>query len=277
MLNEMNFGDHFICDAINDGLPLCCVTSTDNFLLHDNGIYKGSIIISPLPRAQGVLQKLSELKRQGVGVIIYGAENELSKIDDAYGFEKIDIQGSVSAIRNVLAKYGYVIEYNKKAMDTKPPTLAISKHDNALFFSAYNANTTTDTKLKLPQGAPILCGMEAEIVDGCSVYHFARGEHRECRIFVEQEDGVISCREAPPKSTRYRRAICIRGLKNATVRLFSEKTCECAVSTIKTSYTPIYDERFTPAYDEVYGPYLKGENVSGEIYFMIGYKNTAKE
>jgi HD-GYP domain-containing protein (c-di-GMP phosphodiesterase class II) len=31
----------------------------------------------------------------------------------------------------------------KKAEDVKPPTIGIARHDNALFFSVYNANTTT--------------------------------------------------------------------------------------------------------------------------------------
>lgn len=276
LLSEMNFGDNFIRDAINDGLPLCCVTSTDNFLLHDNAIYNRSVVISPVPENPSVLEKLGELREQGIGVIIYGTSEKLCAINETYNFEKIDVKDDTNAIRQAVGRYGYLTEFIKKGDKVKPPTLAIARHDNAMFFSVYNSNTTTDTKFKFPLGAPVLCGMETEIVDGCSVYHFTRGEHRECRIFVEQADGVISCREAPPKSTRYRRAIRISGLKNATVRLFSENGCESAVSTTKTSYTPVYDDRFTRVYDETYGYYLKGENVSGEIYFLIGNKNSAK-
>ena len=149
--------------------------------------------------------------------------------------------------------------------------MGIVRHDNALFFSVYNANTTTDTHLKFPLGAPILCGAEAEMIDGKSSYRFSRGEHRECRIFVEQDSGVISCREAPPVNVRYRRAIKITGLKDATVCLFSEKDCESTVSIARsTNYTPEFDPRFTTVYDEKYGTYLKGEHIDGTIWFLIG-------
>ena len=44
LLREMNLGDSFIMNAINDGLPLCCVCSTDNFKSHRDAVYKKSII-----------------------------------------------------------------------------------------------------------------------------------------------------------------------------------------------------------------------------------------
>ena len=111
------------------------------------------------------------------------------------------------------------------------------------------------------------------MVDGRSSYRFSRGEHRECRIFVDQKDGVISCREAPPVNAKYRRAIKITGLKDATVCLFSEKDCESAVSIARsTDHTPEFDPRFTIVCDPIYGEYLMGEHIDGAIYFLIGRK-----
>ena len=275
LLKEMNLGDNFICDAINDGLPLCCVTATDYFLKHDAFLYDKSIIISPVPVCESVLNKLIELSQRGIGVVIYGTNDKLREIRDIDAFIKIDVQSAPSAIRECLDKYGYTVDFIKKDSTAKPPTLSLHRYDNAMMLSAYNVNTTTDTRLRSPLGAPVLCGMETEIRDGHAIYHFARGEHRECRVYVEQSEGVISCREAPPKSMRFRRALKITGLKNATVRLFSERGCECAVTTIKTSYTPIFDERFEYTYDETYGWHMKGENISGDIYFLIGHRSTA--
>ena len=151
--------------------------------------------------------------------------------------------------------------------------MAISRKNNALLFSVYNSNTTTDAILKFPLGAPILIGCEAEMLDGKSAYRFSRGEQRECRVFVEQNDGYVSCREAPPVNARYRRAIRVNGLKDATVRLFPEKGCECAVSTADNNLTPKYDSRFKLVRDEN-GTYLLGEHVNGRIHFLIGHKNT---
>ncbi|MBQ3017542.1 MAG: hypothetical protein IJD89_01225, partial [Clostridia bacterium] len=71
----------------------------------------------------------------------------------------------------------------------------------------------------------------------------------------------------------YRRAIKITGLKDATVFLFPEKGCESVVSIAEyTDYTPKPDTRFKVVDDETYGNYFKGEHISGDIYFLIGYK-----
>ena len=271
LLREMNLGDNYVCEAINNGLPLSCVVSTDNFLKHGVTVYKKSILISPVPENPQVLEKLAAFGGSGLGVLMYGTKEKLQSVDSFEGLVKIDVKESPSRLREALSEFGYNIAFTKKAEDVKPPTIGIARHNNALFFSVYNANTTTDTHFKFPLGAPILCGAEAEMVDGTSSYRFSRGEHRECRIFATQSDGIISCREAPPVNARYRRAIKITGLKDATVCLFPEKGCESAVSIAKlTDHTPEYDTRFSTVNDAVYGNYLKGEHVNGSIFFLIG-------
>ena len=277
LLREMNLGDHLICDAINDGVPLCCVASTDNFLRHDMELYRRSVVISPVPVEKAVLQKLTRLAANGIGVLIYGSAEMLEGIPEHENVIKMDAANGVQQFREALAAFGYEIVFAKKEENVKPPTMAVSRHDNALMFSVYNSNTTTDTLLRFPLGAPVLIGMEAEMTGGRSVYRFGRGEHRECRAFIEQADGVISCREAPPVNARYRRAIRIRGLKDATVRLFGEKGCECAVSVARsTDVTPEFDERFRWGQDERYGSYLEAEHITGSIYFLIGHEGSGK-
>ncbi len=275
LLREMNLGDNYICNAINNGLPLCCVVSTDNFLLHNADIYKNSILISPVPENPAVLEKLIAFSKQGIGILMYGTKEKLLSVIDFDNLTKLDVENDANLLRKALSARGYEISYTRKSEDVKPPTMAISRHDNALFFSVYNSNTTTSTHLKCPLGAPILCGTEAEMIDGKSSYRFNRGEHRECRIFIKQADGVISCREAPSVNARYRRAIKLEGLNDATVYLFSENGCESAVSTAKvTDFTPEYDSRFTTVHDEAYGTYLKGEHIDGKIYFLMGHRKS---
>jgi len=275
LLREMNLGDNYICNAINDGLPLCCVVSADNFLKHGADVYKKSILISPVPENPAILDQLASFAKQGVGVLVYGTKEKLQAIGDYAGLVKLDVEKNANDMRKALSAFGYEIAFTKKEEGIKPPTMGIARHDNALFFSVYNANTTTDTHLTFPLGAPILCGTEAEMIDGRSSYRFSRGEHRECRIFVNQDSGVISCREAPPVNARYRRAIKITGLKDATVCLFSEKGCESAVSIAKsTDRTPEFDPRFTTVYDEKYGAYLKGEHIDGTVRFLIGHQTS---
>lgn len=271
MLKEMHRGDTYIADAINDGFPLCCVVSTDNFLKHSIDVYQKSVLISPVPENAAVLQKLKMFSAQGIGVIVYGSEEKLNTLSSTKGLVMVDIEKDTACAREALRSFGYHIDFSKKSATQKPPTLGIARHENGLFFSVYNANTTTDAHLKLPLGAPVLCGCETELVNGNATYRFSRGEHRECRVLVEQENGVISCREEPPVNVRYRRVIRLEGLNDATVRLFPETGCECIVALKKlTDYTPEPDARFHVVNDESYGTYLEGEHVSGRIYFSMG-------
>ena len=271
LLREMNLCDSFIMDAINDGFPLCTVASTDNFKRHSLDIYKSSILVSPVPEEKEIFDKLCTVSEAGIPVLIYGTEKKLITVGKHNNLHLINIEENVSKMREILSELGYHISFTKKEETVKPPTMAIARRDNALFFSVYNSNTTTESHLHFPFGAPILCGTDAEMKDGRSSYRFGRGEHRECRVFAEQKEGVISCREAPPINARYRRAIKICGLSDATVRLFSEKGRECAVSVAEnTDFTPVYDTRFVKVRDGICGEYLCGEHISGNIYFLIG-------
>ena len=272
LLREMNLGDNFISGAINDGFPLCCVASTDNFLHHDVSVYKKSTLISPAPESREMLEKLRAFANDGIGVIIYATEARLNEIPDFCNLTKINIEKeSAAALREAAEHYGWRIRHAKKVDGIKPPTIAISRFENAHFISAYNPNTTTDTYLRTPLGAPILLGCEAELKDGFASYRFARSEHRECRVYVEQQNGIISCREQAPGNNYYRRAILIKGLKDATVRLFGEPDCPIAASNSKSKlYRFVLDERFCEVEDEVYGKHLLGEHIDGDIYFIMG-------
>ena len=272
LLREMNLGDNFICDAINDGLPLCCVTSTDNFLRHGVSVYKKSTLISPAPESRETLEKLVSFAKEGIGVIIYATEARLNGIPDFPNLTKINTEkDSASALREAAERYGWYVRHDKKAEGIKPPTIAVSRFENAHLISAYSANTTTDTYLRTPLGAPILLGCETELKDGFSSYRFARSEHRECRVFVDQQSGVVSCREQAPGNNYYRRAILIRGLKDATVRLFGEPDCPIAASSSKSKlYRFVLDERFREVEDETYGKHLLGEHIDGDLYFIMG-------
>ena len=265
VLNEMNEGDNFICDAINGGFPLCCVTSTDAFLKQDLSLYKNSIIISPAPMSKAVADKLKDFG----AVIYYGSKEALAEAEGI----KVFTDDCVSALLDAIKNFGYEIKYQCKKDTLKPPTLAVSKSDGAFFFNVYNSNTTSDAYFKFPLGAPILLGGETELINGFSTYRFNRAEHRECRIFVKQENGVISCREAAPVNTRYRRKIKVDGLNDATVYFFPETDYEKGMmatdGTRNSDTTPFVDERFVTVRDEKYGTYLVGEHISGAYYFCI--------
>lgn len=124
-----------------------------------------------------------------------------------------------------LSELGYSVVF-EGPVGQKLPVLTVHRHNNAYLFSLYSASTTVKTGLRFPLGAPILDAYDAVLEEGYATYHFPKSERRECRVFVEQESGVVSCREYPPASARWRRRIRIEGLKNATVRILGEEYCK---------------------------------------------------
>ncbi len=269
MLNEMYRGDTFVSEAINRGLPLTTVVSSDNFLRHPLSLYTSSVIISPVQPTPAVTAKLAAFAAAGGRVISYGTAAALAGAPA--GAVTVQTEGAPDALREALETFGLRIRFVMREGAPKPPTLTVSRHDNALIFSVYNADTTTDTLLSFPLGAPILSGGETAIENGFSRYRFARAEHRECRVFVQQADGVVSLHEAPPVNAAFRRRVRLSGLSDATVCFFPETY---AVDTQKISRvpfpdeTPVWDDRWQRVDDPVHGCYYRAEHITGEIHFL---------
>lgn len=174
-------------------------------------------------------------------------------------------------MRDALAKLGYCISFQKENPESKSPVIMVSRRDNAFVFSTYAPNTTVKTKLKFPLGAPLLMGYEAKLENGFSSYTFPRAEHRECRVFVEQDGGVVSCRELPPVSYQMRRRIEVRGLENATVRFFAERYCTDNINILVNSDYPYFvGEDFEGRYvTDRNGTYYEADNITGNIVFSM--------
>ncbi len=160
--------------------------------------------------------------------------------------------------------------------------MTINRSNNGYWFSVYNSATTTETLLKFPQGAPILCGGETLLTDGYATYHFTRAEHRECRIFVKQRSGLISVTERPPVSAYNRRSFRVCGLEDAEVIYYPEQYCidhaRVAISDGHgtTNWTPIYTDAFKKVHDPKYGNYYKAEHVTGEFIFHMPRREFCK-
>lgn len=125
-----------------------------------------------------------------------------------------------SLMRYSLNSFGYSIVYNKPNRDVRNPVNCISKNNNGYYFAGYVPNQTVEQILKLPQGAPIFTGMETRLRNGYATYRFPKSWSKECRVFIEQEEGIVACREMAPVEFKVGRKIGITGLKNATVRVY---------------------------------------------------------
>ncbi len=274
-LSEMYFADSFICGEINRGFPLNCVVSTGNFNGHDTKLYSGKILIAPAAAADACREKLLECAKNGARVIIYGSRSVLDGVLCGNALaeyaDTVDISGG--SLIDVVKKYGYTFEWGKSRYALPngvcEHAMTVNRSDNAYMFSVYNRNTTVDCSLRLPEGAPLLLGYEAEISDGKAKYHFPRSAHKECRIFIDkQNEGVVSARETAPVSVFMRRRIVVLGLRNADLYFFPETYCAKYVKAGPTGAggdnDPVYFEN-AEYLDTPNGSCLKLSNISGGV------------
>ena len=175
--------------------------------------------------------------------------------------------------RYALARLGFEVSFKKENAGQRSPVIMCSRSDNAYIFSTYSPDTTVDVRMKFPLGAPILMGYETKLDKGRSTDRFPRAEHRECRVFVEQKEGILSCRECAPVDHIMRRRIELHGLKNATVRFFAEDKYKDGIDIrLNSEYPHIISEKLTAEYV----PYAKGgyyelKGVTGSLLFSMHF------
>lgn len=180
-----------------------------------------------------------------------------------------------------LEHFGWSVKQHNKgdyngcyAKYIKNTGIMLHRSNGAFVFSTFSNNTTSEVDLKLPYGAPILDGYETYMENGCASYHFPKSEHKECRVFVEQDCGVVSCKEMPPVSAVYRRRFFVEGLKNATVRIFGEEYCKDDFSVLLNSnmnfhtISEKFDGGFVKNGNDVY---FEARNVSGRLTVSMPY------
>lgn len=309
LLPEMYFGDTFLQNALNQGLPLSGVVSADYLAGQNMEIYGQTILLTPAAGLdQPALDSLNTFANMGGKIITYGSKSAL----DAFPVPcaKVDINGDATPLFDALAECGYVIRFMNRRGEltggsanglpcdvprrtedvngpeglfvsgrriSHLPTMTVHRHDNALMYSVYNRDTTLETHLSTPLGAPILNGFDAWLENACAVYTFDRCEHRECRVFVRQKEGKVSARECPPVNGYVRRKIMISGLDDAEVFLLPEAYCAeegAFVATLKAlDDTPIPQEGWSYVTHPIHGKYLHKSHVSGTVFLCMPVKS----
>ena len=352
---DMFSGDWFIRGAVNSGLPLSQVVSTDNFLKTDRAMYMNSVLVTPVPLAGSLFeQKILAYLGDGGKVIFYGStrragkpflnrigvkngdtvSGELAltvcgraagvirhqpllcgggiteelaggkpfvtigtKTAGTFGENFVWLRGTCSCdyiqgssllvphqettffigeslMLRALAMLGFSISFARQK-GVKPPVLMLHRSDNAYLLSCYSPSTTVRTKMRFPLGAPLLMGYEAQLENGCAVYHFPKADHREIRAFVVQEDGIAGCRELPPVSMEYRRRIEVFGLRHATVRFFAEACCKENIHVVLNSKTDFYavGDAFEGHYvTQGNLTYYEAADVTGSMVFSMPFR-----
>ncbi len=230
-------------DSIDGELPLC-VNSTEAGMLKVTPITSAGGLATVSENEQSVWAKAGE---KAIAVQVNNAVWLRGTVGADYrkGARQPTPQDSTKYIlgetflRLALDRLGLQIRLDKRP-GVKSPVIMSHRHDNAVMFSVYSPSTTVKTALRYPWGAPVLDGYETILEDGFATYHFPKAEHRECRVFVEQAEGIVSCQEIPPVSAQYRRRVEISGLQNATVRFFAEEYCKDNIQVLRNSHRDNY-------------------------------------
>lgn len=157
-----------------------------------------------------------------------------------------------SLLRVALARLGMEVSVGKHMVTQRNPITTIASHGGGLIFSGYVPDTTVEVRLRFAEGAPLLTDGETELRDGRSTYRFGRAWRQECRVFVQQGEGIVSCIEAVHPQMGVRRRLQISGLKSARVTFCPEP-----------GYTPVFREN--PVWPFVSGPTLTPREVDGRL------------
>ena len=125
-------------------------------------------------------------------------------------------------LRYVLPEFGLSHAVEKQDPSIKNPVLTVSRSNNAFIFSGYNPNSTVTQRFKFQQGAPLLLGLQTRLDKGASTYTMPTAWNRESRVFVEQQEGILSFKELHSGQKGVTKRYSVDGLKNATVRIYPE-------------------------------------------------------
>jgi len=173
---------------------------------------------------------------------------------------------------SIMKEFDYDIRYEKPCGEKNPCTM-LHKHNNAFIYSAFLPSTTVKAKMKFPFGAPVFNGYEAVIEDGYAVYNFPKAERVECRVFVKQKSGVVSCREFAPVSAQYRRNLALSGLENADVYVLTESYCADTFAAYATRMGDYYIDKKDYEMVEIDGVKLaKFTNHTGELHIRMPFR-----
>lgn len=179
-------------------------------------------------------------------------------------------------MRKALDYLGVKIRYVKEYADSPEPVINISRHENAYMFSVCAKDTSVGVRLKMPLGAPVFTGRETKMdSEGFANQHFSKAEFLECRIFAEQDEGVISCHDMTPGSFYRNRRIKLTGLKNATIRFFAPEYCKENVEFIYNSddVFAFVSEPFEGKYvTDEYGTYFEAKGLTGKLIIATPFE-----
>lgn len=172
--------------------------------------------------------------------------------------------------RVVLGRMGLGVTVAKASPDDTDPMMCLHRHDNAFIFSGYQPEPDSSLTLQFEGGAPVFTGSKVRVEDSATIYLGPAAWHHECRIFVEQTEGLmVECRIVPPIQHGYTLRLLVSGLKNATVHFYPPSGAEEKLEILRDPMFPYFVGDFVEPLvrKECTGTLVSVANVSGEVLF----------
>lgn len=145
-------------------------------------------------------------------------------------------------MRLVLAEFGWSLRVERRSVlaagrpgvhgcgrPGSGPNLTVHRSGNGFWFAGLGRSANDVLRLRTPDGAPLLLGVETWLAGGHATYHLPRAWRRECRVFVDQPgEGEAVCNEITHEKFGATRRLWVAGLRDATVTIYPEagRTCE---------------------------------------------------
>ena len=117
----------------------------------------------------------------------------------------------------LLEMLGYTVRAQQDAPADHSSLALFSRHEAAWYLSGYAEAPAGTLALRFPHGAPVFNTTWTRIADGASHYPLSRAMRYECRVFVDQESGVVGCDTAARDERHRELTLIVRGLSAATV------------------------------------------------------------
>jgi hypothetical protein len=170
-------------------------------------------------------------------------------------------------VRYALSAFDTHIFVEKQDPSIKNPVITISRSDNAFIFSGYNPGNTLVHYFKLAQGAPLLLGLETRLENGHSTYAMPTAWNRECRIFIEQNSGIVSCKELHSGQLGIKKRYQVTGLNQATIRIYPGENVDSSSfhAYVNAQYPWKTGQIPFKSGDKKPGKHFIVENITGEL------------
>lgn len=179
---------------------------------------------------------------------------------------------SERVMRWALQSFGYTIRFAKPSAATVDPLILAARKQNGWFFSGFSPSTNIQLHWQFPLGVPVPVGCDVLLKNGTGSMVLSRAWHRECRVFVEQnESSEVSCREHLTGDVDIARRFQVWGLKNATVHYFIDPAYPA--KDVYFSQNNAYTGRGTVIpHTETQPGVLTAKNVTGDILISCRMK-----